>query len=266
MFYYSKKPIKKQGLPVFWTPESGIDPANDDWIKSSLSSFPTHQHRYASMERMRQAGQKWRREDPPAALATSPTGPNDLVGGGVERRPQAGTLQADGASRAVRDSLPGKRELAHRLKLLDGEDFAVDVVGGAAPVGAEECEGPVWGEEREGVVRHPPPTFHILLPGVQAPQEKIGNNEMVGGHGRLLSPSPAWSAARIVAVRGISDTHETRSRPLSKIILFASQDLISCLPACQSALSDKDLLDLSMKADIYISHMDAYVNRFRQFY
>ena len=52
MFYYSKKPIKKQGLPVFWTPESGIDPANDDWIKSSLSSFPTHQHRYASMERI----------------------------------------------------------------------------------------------------------------------------------------------------------------------------------------------------------------------
>ena len=66
---------------------------------------------------------------------------------------------------------------------------------------------------------------------------------MVGGHGRLLSPRPAWSAARIVAVRGISETHETRSRPLSKIILFASQDLISCLPACQSALSDKDLLN-----------------------
>jgi|GEM_PF-5609927 len=32
-----------------------MNPTSDDWIKSSLSSFPTHQHRYASMERMRQA-------------------------------------------------------------------------------------------------------------------------------------------------------------------------------------------------------------------
>ena len=31
-----------------------MNPTSDDWIKSSLSSFPTHQHRYASMERMRQ--------------------------------------------------------------------------------------------------------------------------------------------------------------------------------------------------------------------
>lgn len=151
------------------------------WTKSSLSSFPTHQHRHTSMERMRQAGQKWRRDDPPAALATSPTGPNDLVGGGVVGCPEASASELDGASSTVRDNLPGKRELAHRLKLLDGEDLAVNV-DGTAPVGAAKCECPLRGIVGEGVIRHPPPTFDVLLPGVQAPQEKVGNNEMVGGH------------------------------------------------------------------------------------
>ena len=222
---------------------------SDVWVKSSLSSFPTHQHRHASMERMRQAGQKWRRGDSPAALATSPTGLNDPVGG-VVGCPEASASELDGASSTVRDNLLGKRELAHRLKLLDGEDLAVDV-DGTTPVGTVECKRPVRGIVREGVIRHPPPTFDVLLPGAQAPQEKVGNNEMVGGHdGPSLLAS--WSAACAC----ISDAHETRSRLLSKIIIFASQDLISCLPACQSALSDKDLLNLSMKADIYISHMN----------
>jgi hypothetical protein len=33
IFYYSKKPIKKQGLLVFWTTESGMNSTGDVWQK-----------------------------------------------------------------------------------------------------------------------------------------------------------------------------------------------------------------------------------------
>ena len=222
------------------------------WTKSPLSSFPTHQHRHASMERIRQAGQKWRREDPLVALTASPTGRDDPVDE-IVGRPEAGVLDANGVHGAVRDNLLGKHELAEKDKSINGEHLSVDI-SDTAPVGADEGKRAVRRVAGEGVIRHSPPASRILLPGVQAPQKKVGNSEDVGGHGGLLSPRQSECCPRATRVRGISDTHETRSRLLSKIIIFASQDLISCLPTCQSALSDKDLLDLSMKADIYITY------------
>ena len=204
------------------------------------------------MERIRQAGQKWRREDPLVALTASPTGRDDPVDE-IVGRPEAGVLDANGVHGAVRDNLLGKHELAEKDKSINGEHLSVDI-SDTAPVGADEGKRAVRRVAGEGVIRHSPPASRILLPGVQAPQKKVGNSEDVGGHGGLLSPRQSECCPRATRVRGISDTHETRSRLLSKIIIFASQDLISCLPACQSALSGKDLLDLSMKADIYITY------------
>jgi len=37
--HYSKKSIKKQGLLVFWTTESGMNPTSDDWIKLRFRRF-----------------------------------------------------------------------------------------------------------------------------------------------------------------------------------------------------------------------------------
>lgn len=217
------------------------------------------------MERMRQAGQKWRREDPLVALTTSPTGRDDPVDE-IVRRPEAGALEPDGAPSAVRNDLLDKLVLAQNAKFLDGADLTVEI-GEAAPVGAGECERPLRGTDGEGRVATRTPK-HVHLPWDKPTEEVVGNNADFCCHdGPFLLVQPECCLAGCAArVRCISDTHETRSRLPSENILFASQDLISCLPACQSALSDKDLLDLSMKADIYISHMDAYVNRFRQFY
>ena len=128
---------------------------SDVWVKSSLSSFPTHQHRHASMERMRQAGQKWQREDPLAALATSLTGLNDLVGGWEEGCPQMGTPEAYGVHGAVRDDLLGKLVLARGLELLDGENLSVDIKRTVLPVAPDKSKGFHWGVPSEDVVRYP---------------------------------------------------------------------------------------------------------------
>ena len=150
-----------------------MNPTSDDWIKSSLSSFPTHQHRYASMERMRQAGQKWRREDPPAALATSPTGRDDPVGE-EEGRPEVGALDTHGAQGAVRNGAQGELALALSFEFLDGADLTVEI-GEAAPVGAGECERPLRGTDGEGrVVTHTPK--HVHLPWDKPTEEVVGNN------------------------------------------------------------------------------------------
>gem|GEM_PF-4780652 len=125
------------------------------WIKSSLSSFPTHQHRYASMERMRQAGQKWRRGDPLVALTTSPTGLNDPVGDLEERRPQVGAPETGGVHGAVRDDLLGKLVLARGLELLDGENLSVDIKRTVLPVAPNKSKGFHWGVPSEDVVRYP---------------------------------------------------------------------------------------------------------------
>ena len=192
----------------------------------------------------------------------SPTGLNDPVSDPVEGRPEAGAPQADGAHGAVGDGLLGKLMLAHVFELVEGEDLTVDIKRAVLPVASQESESFLRCVSGEGLVGDPNPERTLEFPGAQTPGEKIGDgNHVIGGH-----DGPFLLVQLGAACACISDAHETRSRPSSENILFASQDLISCLPACQSALSDKDLLDLSMKADIYISHMDAYVNRFRQFY
>ena len=180
----------------------------------------------------------------------SPTGLNDPVSDPVEGRPEAGAPQADGAHGAVGDGQLGKLMLAHVFELIDGEDLTVDIKRAVLPVASQESERLERRVTGEGLVGDPNPELTLEFPGAQTPGEKIGDgNHVIGGHdGPSLLAS--WSAACAC----ISDAHETRSRLLSKIIIFASQDLISCLPACQSALSDKDLLDLSMKADIYITY------------
>ena len=125
------------------------------------------------MERMRQAGQKWRREDPPAALATSPTGRDDPVGE-EEGRPEVGALDTHGAQGAVRNGAQGELALAVSFEFLDCADLTVEI-GEAAPVGAGECERPLRGTDGEGrVVTHTPK--HVHLPWDKPTEEVVGNN------------------------------------------------------------------------------------------
>ena len=176
---------------------------------------------------------------------------NDPVEGGP---PVSGASEADGAARAVRDDVSDKCVLVcHALELIDGDDVSVDVYG-TGPVVPAEGKTLERSVSRQELVRGIAPELGVEFPGDETPREEKCDSDDVGGHGRSFLLIQLECCPRATRVRGISDTHETRSRPLSKIILFASQDLISCLPACQSALSDKDLLDLSMKADIYITY------------
>ena len=140
---------------------------------------------------MRQAGQKWRREDPLVALATSPTGRDDPVVP-EERTPHAGAPQADGAESAVPDGVTGKRELAHRLEVLDREDLPVDIHS-ARGIASLEGICPLRGVIRDGLIEQPPWEAARNLSGEQSPvdDECDGNHAVVGGHGRLLSPRPA---------------------------------------------------------------------------
>ena len=196
------------------------------WTKSSLSSFPTHQHRHASMERMRQAGQKWRRGDPLVALTTSPTGRNDPVGP-EERAPHAGTPQADGIQGAVPDGVTGKRELAHRLEVLDGEGLAVDIccTRGVAP---GECICPLRGIARDSAVIEPPWEVARNLSGEQSPvdDECDGNHAVVGGHDGPFLLISAWSAARELREYGAFLMH-TRRGLGCQVKIFSSPVKIS---------------------------------------
>ena len=112
----------------------------------------------------------------------SPIGHDDAIGP-EERAPHIGALQADGAPGAVRDSTSGDLVVALSFKFFDGEDLPVEI-GEAAPVGAEECEGPVWGAESQGRVATLTPKTHVHLPGEQPPEDEVRHRDLGG----LLAP------------------------------------------------------------------------------